>query len=619
MNFKSLKEAFQGTISRAEEIFAGKKVHTQEENSLTTSLLKQFDYIETVPVRFGEGVDDLFFYWIEQAEPLLNSVSDPDGLLEQRVVALKYRLEKENGGEDPTAFSEEALHLLQDFAYEWKKNHPLINIAALSPREVLHLKSAAKYPLFFSLIQRSKVIREEFMNWVLRDENDVVPFIQFPASVSRLMKCGLSGRISLFGGTFLKIQRRHTGVIGVTEKVLTLPFEGNDFSILDPSLKVTLKGNYRLSIADVFKDFSRKEIDVGRLEFMAEGIVNWNIHQLAYWNANSGSFQQINLEDRAWWNQMPLLEVLNRRQVWQRYKIDIKPHQWIASACATRGRPNLDYEETHAYLEVAIPRGKGYYAIYDFGKLTLHYPETVFERLKMFTETVHATVAYPDENIYYTHRQKGFQPFALTHKQGYALMTVLKNDMVRSRERNFIYQIESENCAKWVHQKLEEVLGKGRVPDLFRMQLLDTEPHGPVAHLFHWIKQLPARWQVPVLAHLHLPLGAFRKIWIWEEGRKVAKSLSSHTFFETGQIYLPALLVAKVLAMASSIQEDMRFAFKQGLDLWLRWTPQRTMEHYAKLLFEWRVRRFDSALCSLQAYLSQLKPDSCVFGARLAA
>lgn len=612
MNFRSLKAAFQDTVSRAREIFAGKKVQEEEKNSLTTSLLKQFDYIETVPVRFGEGVDDLFFYWIEQAEPLLNSVSDPDGLLEQRVVALKYRLEKENGGVDPSEFSEEIFASLQDFAYDWKKNHPLVQVAALSPREVLHLKSASRYPIFFSLIQRSKSVREEFLNWVLRDENEVAPFIQFPASVSRLMKCGLSGRISLFGGTFLKIHRRNTGTEGITEKVLTLPFEGNPYSILDPSLKVNLKGNYRLSIADVFYDFSRKEFDVGRLEFMAEGIVNWNIHLLAYWDADAGQFQQINLEERAWWNQMPLLEILNRRQVWHRYKINVKPHQWIASACATRGRPNLDYEETHAYLEVAIPRGKGLYAIYDFGKLTLHYPETVFERLKMFTETVHATVAYPDENIYYTHRQKGFQPFALSHKQGEGLMTLLKTDMMLSRERNFIYQIESENCAKWVHQKLEEVLGHDQVPDLFRMQLLDTEPQGPVAHLFRWIKQLPARWQVPVLAHLHLPLGAFRKIWIWEKGRKVAKSLSSHTFFETGQIYLPALLVAKVLTMAS-IQEGMRFAFEQVRDLWLRWTPQRAMEHDANLLFEWRVRRFDNALCSYRAWLSRIKPDDFVF------
>lgn len=611
MNFRLLKDTFQGTIEQAKAIFAGKKVHVEEKNSSSALLLKQFDYIETVPVRFGEGVDDLFFYWLDQAEPLLNPTSDPDGSLEQRVVALKYRLEKENGGEDPADFSEEAFLQLEDYAFEWKKKHPLVTQASLSPREVLHLRSATRFPLFTRLLNRSLVIREQFMNWVLRDENEVAPFIQFPASVSRLMKCGLSGRISLFGGTFLKIQK-HVVDKGVLEKVLTLPFEGKDLSILDPSLKVTLRGNYRLSIADVFQDFSRKEINVGKLEFMAEGIVNWNIHHLAYWNAASASFVKIDMTQANWWEQMPLLEVLNRRQVWQRYRINLKPRQWVASACATRGRPSLDYEETHAFLEVAIPKGKGLYAVYDFGKLALEYPENIFEKLKMFTETVHATVAYPDENIFYTHRQKGFQPFALTPRQGLALMTVLKNDIALSRERNFVYQIESENCAKWVHQKLVEVLGSEEVPDLFRMQLLDTEPQGPVAYLFRWIKQLPAKWQVPVLAHLHLPLGAFRKIWIFEKGHKVAKSLSSHPFFKTGQIYLPALLVAKVLAMAS-VAEELRQFFGRRQALWFRLAPQRTMAYYTRLLFEWRVKRYDDALCSFRAWLSTVKPDEYVF------
>lgn len=612
MNYRSLNDSLRGTLERLRAKFAGNKVQGEEKISFSDTLIKQFDYIETVPVRFGDGIDDLFFFWIDQAEPLLNKKDDLNGFLEQRVVALKYRLEKENGGAELSSFSDEEFHTLEDYAFAWKKKHPLVFQPTLSPKEIVHLKNATRYPLFIALLHRSLEVREQFMNWVLRDENDVAPFIQFPATVARLLKSGLSGRISLFGGTFLKIHRRPTAHSGVTEKVLTLPFEGNDLSILDPSLKVTLRGNYRLTIADVFRDFSRKEIDVGKLEFMAEGIVNWNIHLLAYWDATLGAYQQIDLDAGNWWEQMPLLEVLNRRQMWNRYKIDVKPHHWVASACATRGRPNLDYEETHAYLEVAIPRGRGLYAIYDFGKLAIEYPETILEKLNMFTKTVHATVAYPDENIFYTHRQKGFQPFTLTQKQGAALMGVLKYDMMRSRESNFVYQIESENCAKWVHQKLEEVLGKGHVPDLFRMQLLDTEPQGPVAHLFRWIKQLPAKWQVPVLAHLHLPLGAFRKIWIWEDGQKVAKSLSTHSFFETGQIYLPALLVAKVLAMAS-IKEGLRIGYEYGEALWLRWTPLRAMAFSYTRLFEWRVGRFKYALCNYWSIFASVRPDDFYF------
>lgn len=535
-------------------------------------LVAQLDYIETIPVRFDGESDELFRFWIEQAEPYMN-----DGRIARRVVALEYRLDHANGGVAVQEFSKSAYEVLRAQAVEWKKTEPLLKFTGLGAKEAAHLRTATHYPLFTDLLQRFPGIRVRFFQWILRDENDVQPFVLFPASTERLLECGLSGRISRFGGGALKILHERLPGLNGEQKILTLPFEGKDISILDPSLRVHFASGYSLTIAEIFKVFRNKDVAVGDLEFMAEGIVNWNIHQLAITKENEQ--QRIDVTKKRWWEQMPLFEVLNRRQVWKRYGIPLKPRQWIAAACATRGKPNLDYEETHAYLEVAIPRGRGMYAVYDFGKLALKYPETLMEKMSMFTKNVHATVAFPDENVYYSHRQKGFEPFALSPGQGAWLMSLLRRDIESSRKLNFIYQIESENCAKWVHNVLEEVVGHEKMPDLFRMQLLDTQPQGPVALLFRWIKQLPARWQVPVLAHLHLPLGAFRKIWIWEEGQKVAKSLSSHAFFTTGQIYLPALLVEKVMtaevAVTIFFRSIMRMQKLKGLrdslvSLWLR-------------------------------------------------
>ncbi len=549
---RGIGEGIAGIFRRIQAILSSSSGKSEQKVSHVDKLIGQFDYIETVPVRFEKDKDDLFAFWIESAGPLLENNQDPDGRLRQRVIALQYRLEKENGGFSPGEVSNDIVDELRGYAVEWKRTHPLVTQVSISPREEVHLKNASRYPLFIDLIRNYSGIRGEFLNWVLRDENDVSPFIQFPASVGRLLLCGLSGRISRFGGGKLKIMRTALSIDGVEQKDLTLPFEGHDQSILDPSLPIQFRGGYQLPIADVFNIFAHKDTEVGNLEFMADGIVNWNIHQLGYWDVEKGDYVRVDLGNRRWWEQMPIFELLTRRQIWQRYRVALKPHQWVAAACATRGKPNLDYEETHAYLEIAIPRGRGVYALYDFGKLALEYPKNLFEKLWIFTKNVHATVAYPDDNVYYTHRQTAFRPFALNASQGLELMDGLKEDIITTRTMNLVYQIESENCAKWVHQKLEGVVGSEKMPDLFRMQLLDTEPQGPIAHLFRWIKQLPARWQVPVLAHLHLPLGAFRKIWIIEEGRKVAKSLSSHPFFETGQIYLPALLVKKVLAASLS-------------------------------------------------------------------
>lgn len=473
----------------------------------------------------------------------------------QRLYAYQYRMEIK-----APHFEEEIFKRLKDSAFQWIRNHPVT--PPLTARAFYQLQKTACYADFCTLIDRSQEIRAAFMTWMLQDENDPEIFIQFPALAEKIANANLSGRIGQLGSDNLKISTIE--VNGRVKKIVTLPFEGRPINILDPDQPVSFRGEYTLTIEEIFEVFARKNIEVGNLEMMKEGIINWNIHHLGYWDAKEKKHIQIDVAKKNWWEQLPLFEVLTRRQLAKRYQLNIRNGEWVAVPKATRGKQNLDFLETHAFLEVAIPIDENRYAIYDFGKLALKYPRTSWEKLTMMTKTVHATVAYPDENVYYTHRQHGFHPFRLTRDQGSALMDLIKKDIEISRELNFVYQIESENCAKWVHDLLEKVLQRQEVPDFFRMQLLDTEPEGFVAHLFSWIKLLPTHWQVPVLAHLHLPLGAGRAVWINEEGRSVSKSLADHTFFKTGQIFLPALLIVKI-SIQKSISMFSRYAFRFSL------------------------------------------------------
>lgn len=466
-------------------------------------------------------------------EEALKADTGKNDQLSQRIVALQYRL-----GAFPQEFRRENVDLLNTFAKSWVGKGPI------SPRGIEEIKKAAQYPAFVDLLDRFPSLRDSFFGWILRDGIDACAFIEFPGACQRIIAAKLSGRIGHHKA--LKIIHRKEG------KQLCLPFEGEYRNILDLQEKVAFRGDYVLTMREIFEVFARKDVAVGNLEFMKDGIINWNVQKLGFWNAISQNYQIVDVNQKDWWKQMPLLEVLSRRKVYKRYGLKVKPHHWIAAAVATRGFSNLNYEETHAFLEIAIPYKDGMYSIYDFGKLANRFPNGAWERLKMFTETVFATVAFPDDNVFYTHRERGFHPFVLNLKQGEALMDSIKRDIERARGASFVYQIESENCAKWVHYKLVEVLGEEKIPDFFRMQLLDTHPQGIIAHLFYWLKKLPACLQVPILMILHLPLGAFRKVWIMEEGQWVPKSLTRHSFFKTGQIFLPALLVHKAHLLSLS-------------------------------------------------------------------
>ncbi len=69
---------------------------------------------------------------------------------------------------------------------------------------------------------------------------------------------------------------------GVVEKVVTLPFEGVEHSILNGAHVITFRGNYRLSIDQIFALFKEKSVRVGSLEYLARGISNWNCHKWAF-------------------------------------------------------------------------------------------------------------------------------------------------------------------------------------------------------------------------------------------------------------------------------------------------------------------------------------------------
>lgn len=546
LNLNSLREIFAPHTGKNDPILA---VDTED-------LLQQFDRLEEKSAEYALSLSSKKLNFFIQIAKKSENFS-----IKRRLIALLYRGEFEK----PLDALPPLYLKLYDYALEWKKQHPLIGHALLTAHEIDQIKIASSYPLF-SLLLDEKSFRDQFLEWVLQDENESIPFIEFPATIERLKKAKLNGRISRLSHNPLQIVKQNStsGIL----KYLTLPFEGKPESIVDPEALIQFKGAYALKIAEIFETFSRKDIAVGHLEFMQEGIVNWNIHHLGYWDNGKQEVQKIDIHKNEWWKSLPNYRILTRRQIAKRFQINVSKQQWVVAAAATRGKPTLDFEDTHAFLEIAVPIKKGHYALYDFGKLAFKYPETTLDKLKMLTQTVHATVAYPDENVFYTHRQHGLAPFLITPRQGKILMETIAKDIENARHQNFVYQIESENCAKWVFQTLETVIKE--MPDIFRMNLLDTEPEGPVKHIFQWIKKLPERWQVPVLTFLHIPLGAKRKVWVYENNQLVSKSLATHSFFNTGEIFLPALLIAKIAISMKALATHWLGRFKNISKNWMK-------------------------------------------------
>lgn len=502
------------------------------------------DRLEQIPVQFTSPPSPLFPLWLAAARAIELSFTRPTEKLKpyltelrRRVIGLLYRLERRNGGVDKQEINLILLEKLSKVAEKWKLSQKIFWEAALSPRDFHKLQEASRYPEFVKLLLADETLCIPFFEWTLRDGIDCGPFIEFPSMQQLIVSSRLNGRIGRLGGEQIKVLRIRN------EKHLTLKIEGSDISILDETKEIVLSGNYRLTIKQILEIFKNKNFHVGNLECFAEGIINWNTHCLGQWNPESELYKVIDLDEAKWWEQLPIFELLTIEEAVKRYGNHLNGKNWNLSAKASREYLTLNFDKTHAYLELAIPVESNYYAIYDFGKFATRFPANQWETAFTISVSVPATIAYPDENVFYTQRQHVGYSFCMTPEQGRKYMDSIKEDILLGREGNIVFQIESENCGKWIQTKLEEQLGKEKIPNLYQMPLVNAQPEGILKYGWQLIRLLPKGWQSRILALCHLPLGAWKGCWVVDKNyQKQWKSLTQSSYWRDGLVYLPAYL-----------------------------------------------------------------------------
>lgn len=516
------------------------------------------DFIETIPVNFSsipgmmvsQPID--FHGYLSAAQAIRRKVSTVSHpiltrllkQLRQKTLGLLYRLEEENGGLKKTS-NPELVKRLMDLSSAWKKDQKIFWNVDFQPMELRRLEEAASYTEFVKMLFEDKEIREDFFSWVLRDGLPIAPYIQYPALCQKISSNNMRGRIGRMGENLLKVKLIRLSCDPINlQKVVTLPFEGREISILDESLTVSFRGGYSLKLKQIFNVFKNKATDLGNLEIFAQGIINWNSNCLGWWSHDLKAYVLVDLDREDWWRELPILEVLTQGEASQRYGVKLDGKKWSLAAKSARESLNLDYERCHAYIEMAIPEKEGeYYIVYTFGKAILDLPRNSWHRFFLFSTYVPATIVYPDETMFFSHRQQIGYTFELEEKEGMTMMNAFREDIRRSRNGNMVFQIEAENCGKWIQVHLEEHLGNERVPNLYKFPLLQAEPTGFMAKFFSFFRGLPKFCGKRLFVLIHYPLGAWRGRWVVDhQGQRVWKSLMNSSFWTDTMTYLPAFL-----------------------------------------------------------------------------
>jgi hypothetical protein len=520
---------------------------SRKELSLARECQKLLDSVEKIPVIFSfdptktEEQQRYYTACLKTAKSVISVLSStqPKAQLESlmlRVAALQYRIEAVNGGLDRSAIDPILAKRLVEMALQWKQKHPMIVKKEITAQETKKLEEASAYPEFARLLLNSPKLQECFFNWALQNNNEVKPFVEFPATCARLKSVYLASRVGKLPGAF---QIRKEGVDGELKKVATLPFytknKTEHINILDEAQVVDLDGGHEgirsLAINQIFNIFSRKNKEIGNVEIFKDGIRFWNCHLMG----------SIDLSLDNWWEQLPIIEELSTAEMEKRIDDTLLPNEWIVFAKSSRTTPDMDLDGRHGYLEVGIPTSNGTYRVYPFGIFPRAFPDSIPELILFLGNTNKAKISYPDENFFYSHRQQASYPIKLTVEEAKTLMKVLQKELIRSRFGHLIFQFGAENCAYWAQMTINTVESKKH--NFFKLDFVKSYPLNPLLKsIFNFIRAAPNFCREAVIKFIDRCFWSTRGVWIFEKNKKIFKSHHTSDVRNACVIYQPGYL-----------------------------------------------------------------------------
>lgn len=458
--------------------------------------------LESIPVQFGEGshnndIHDKYAAFQKAAVVVtkyLNDRTKSTSLREHidgfalRLIGTQYRLESANRGLSPLNQADPVLfNQIKDLATTWKANQALIPDAdkPLATHELRKIEEACRYPKFAELLVKSSFLKATFFKWIIQDANNVQQFIEFPDTCIYLKKIYLASRIGRLGPSMLAIKKQllETEKPHRIEKVLCLPFfdgkEVKQINILDQERQVTLNGNRHIKIKEIFNIFSKKKELDGDVEmFGTNGIMNWDLKRATYWDFALQKYNNEMLKGPQWWENLPIFDLVSKTEVERRYQVKLKSDEWVRATRASRTTRQMAFEGAHGFIEVAIPLKNGKYGIYSFAKFPIQYPqgreaESIFVLL---SRTIPGAIAYPDPNVFYSHRQQAFHAKVIGKTQGKDLMKIIRRDMLKTADESLPFNLGGANCSEWTQTTIAKNNKKEPTPNYFRLPILEGLP-----------------------------------------------------------------------------------------------------------------------------------------------
>lgn len=401
---------------------------------------------------------------------------------ERNFIAFQYSFGSLNGGIDSLPNPHpDILTKLKQMALEWKQNDPLAIESELNQLEIQQLEEAAKYPIWFQLIENNQELREDFFKWAIRDYNPVEVFIKNPNTHKWLKHGYLSGILGRIRKPnqeeILQYKEITTKIEGIKKRVLTLPIYHGKYNeydpnkqkyinILDPNSNVTFeRGGYTLTLQEMWEELHTKRYKESRINFSAQGGLI-NFHPVdGVWNATNQAFEPLNINEGEWLDNIPAADIIDHATLEKQYGDKIKDLNRFFKVMATREAKNMNAFRAHGLWQIYTKLDNGKWKVVDIGLYPDDYPMTTWDGIKFFCNTNPRIFVMMDQNGSYSHRQTAAIPFFPDKEHMDEFLRQIHKIMITKKP----FQFAGANCSMPVQKVTHKVFPE--TPNLFRFPI----------------------------------------------------------------------------------------------------------------------------------------------------
>ncbi len=546
---------------------------------LIKKINQSFTHLEQKGVKiFDAGIEDrvyqekarlyregyqIYFRIAERMEDQLLEIKNQSPELKQayhelqcREIGLRYSLGKANGGLDALEESgQEQLQELIQRAQSWKKGQKLAIDQELNELELEQLKKLATYPEWLKVVYKNPVYLAEVFNWCLRDDNSVEVIVKCYETRRCLKGALLSSSLGYVRdptavdrqNDVIAFRTQQTKIEHVAKRVLTASIYHGSFkhfepgmqervNILKPSNVIHFKGNYLITVKNLWKESAQKNAREVNINLCADwGFVNFHPVR-GSWNGDKHCYDMPAMTEKDWVDYVPAGRIISHEALVEQYGDKIKDRSFFFKVMSTREHLDLNALDCHAWWQLYIRMEDGKWKVTNIGTYAYRFQKGIIDGLSLFCATVKRVLSLMDQNCNYTHRQRAGYPIFPEEQKGQAVL----NRIYRLMLATGVFQFTGRNCAYAVQTITQKIIKD--LPNFFLMPISQAKTGiPPVDWLLAWANSQGKKVCWLVITLLHTLLLSYRNLSITKVKGQVCYSVKEY-LKKRHEIYNPAFL-----------------------------------------------------------------------------